>query len=97
MKDWEWSFPDGKPDQGLPTTFTTETSDGYLIAVTLQQNEDGLIVCTGLNIDSVDKNFIDDLQKQLLEWDLQDNNLPGKKVQFAKDKDLISFKISDFT
>jgi hypothetical protein len=55
MKNWEWSFPDGKPDQGHPTTFTTETSDGYVIAVTLQQNTDGLIVCTGLNIDSVDK------------------------------------------
>ncbi len=55
MANWDWSFPDGHPDKGLPTTFTTETSDGYLIAVTLQQNSDGVIVCTGLDIHTLDK------------------------------------------
>jgi hypothetical protein len=55
MSDWEWSFPDGKPDQGLPTVFITETQDGYQISVTLQKNVDGVVVCTGLNIDAIDK------------------------------------------
>lgn len=50
-----WSFPDGHPDQGGPTTFTAETNYGYSIAVTLQQNADGFIVCTGLDIQTVDK------------------------------------------
>lgn len=50
MRDWDWSFPDGKPDVGQPTTFTTETDDGYLISVTLQINDDGLLVCSGLDI-----------------------------------------------
>ena len=47
-------------------------------------------------MDLVDKDFIDNLQKHLIEWDLQDDNLPGKKVQFTENEKLISFKTSNF-
>ena len=50
MADWKWSFPDGKPDNGGPTSFTTETEDGYQIKVTLQVNSDGVLICSGLDI-----------------------------------------------
>lgn len=56
MSDWEWSFPQGHPDKGKPTTFETETADGYLISVTLMQNPDGVIVCVGLDIQLADSN-----------------------------------------
>lgn len=56
MRNWDWSFPDGKPDVGQPTTFTTETSDGFEIKVTLQVNEDGVLVCSGLDIQFKNKN-----------------------------------------
>lgn len=55
MRNWDWSFPDGRPNYGEPTRFTTETNDGYKIVVTLQQNEDGVLVCSGLEIDFLDK------------------------------------------
>ncbi len=48
-RSWDWSTPDGHSD-GRPTTFTTQDSDGYIYEVTLQANEDGVLVCTGLNI-----------------------------------------------
>lgn len=60
MNDWDWSFPDGKPDVGHPTTFTTETEDGYLISVTLQINDDGLLVCSGLDIQFKNKSSAPD-------------------------------------
>ena len=46
----DWGFPDGQPDRGLPTDFITETPDGYQISLTLQRNEDGVIVCSGISI-----------------------------------------------
>ncbi len=49
-KKWDWGFPDGHPDKGAPTEFTTELGDGYEMTLTLQENEDGVIVCSGLNI-----------------------------------------------
>lgn len=58
MRDWDWSPPDGSPDVGKPTTFTTETDDGYEISVTLQANEDGVLVCSGLNIQFKNKNLV---------------------------------------
>jgi len=60
MKDWDWSPPDGKPDVGQPTTFTTETDDGYEISVTLQVNKDGVLVCSGLDIQFKNKNLVSD-------------------------------------
>ena len=60
MRDWDWSPPDGKPDVGQPTTFTTETDDGYEIKVTLQVNEDGVLVCSGLDIQFKNKNLVSD-------------------------------------
>jgi len=48
--DWDWGVPNGHPDRGLPTDFTTETSDGYEITLTLQENEDGVIICSGISI-----------------------------------------------
>lgn len=48
-KSWEWSKPDGHAD-GRPTTFSTHDKNGYLIEVTLQTNDDGVLVCSGLNI-----------------------------------------------
>jgi len=53
-RDWDWGFPDGHSD-GRPTTYSTETEDGYSIAVTLQDNEDGVLVCSGLNIQFTEK------------------------------------------
>lgn len=55
MRQWKWSFPEGHPDQGLPTTFTTETDDGYEIKVTLQKNSDGVLICSGLDIQYLKK------------------------------------------
>ena len=60
MRDWDWLHQDGKPDVGQPTTFTTETDDGYEISVTLQENEDGVLVCSGLDIQFKNKNLAPD-------------------------------------
>ena len=49
-KEWHWGFPDGKPHMGKPTTFTTQTNDGFQITVILQENIDGVLVCSGLDI-----------------------------------------------
>jgi len=46
----DWGNPDGHPDQGLPTDFIAETPDGYQISLTLQRNEDGVIVCSGISV-----------------------------------------------
>lgn len=48
-RNWDWSNPDGHSD-GRPTTFSTQDTDGYTYEVTLQANEDGVLVCSGLNI-----------------------------------------------
>lgn len=53
-RDWDWGFPIGHSD-GRPTTYTTETDDGYSIAITMQENEDGVLVCSGLNIQYLEK------------------------------------------
>ncbi len=53
--EWVWGFPNGKPDVGDPTTFTTQTDDGYEIAITLQENVDGVLVCSGLDIQFLKK------------------------------------------
>lgn len=58
MSKWQWSFPDGKPDEGGPTTLTTETNDGYQIKVTLQVNDDGVLVCSGLDIQFTEKGAV---------------------------------------
>lgn len=55
MAAWKWSFPEGKPDEGGRTTFTTETDDGFVIEVTLQMNSDGVLICSGLNIQFKDE------------------------------------------
>jgi len=55
--EWVWGFPNGKPDIGDPTTFTTQTDDGYEIAITLQENVDGVLVCSGLDIQFLKKNL----------------------------------------
>ena len=55
--EWVWGFPNGKPDVGDPTTFTTQTDDGYEIAITLQENVDGVLVCSGLDIQFLKKNL----------------------------------------
>ena len=60
MRDWDWSFADGHPDAGQPTTFTTETEDGYEIKVKLQVNEDGVLVCSGLDIQFKNKKLSPD-------------------------------------
>ena len=43
-------------------------------------------------MDQVDKDFIEDLQQYLIEWDLNEEDLPGKKVYFTEDKDILSSK-----
>ena len=55
--EWVWSTPNGKPDVGDPTTFTTKIEDGYEIAITLQENVDGVLVCSGLDIQFIKKNL----------------------------------------
>ena len=50
----DWSFPDGHSD-GRPTTYTTQSNDGYELGLTLQENEVGELVCSGLNIQFTNK------------------------------------------
>ncbi len=52
-----WGPPNGKPDVGDPTTFTAQTKDGFEIAITLQENVDGVLVCSGLDIQFLKKNL----------------------------------------
>jgi hypothetical protein len=54
LRDWEWQVERGNFDGG-PNSLTTETADGMSITVTLQQNEDGVLVCSGLNIQVQDQ------------------------------------------
>jgi len=60
MRDWDWSPPRGRPELEQPTTFTTETDDGYEISVTLQVNADGVLVCSGLDIQYKNKKLSPD-------------------------------------
>ena len=60
MRDWDWSPPEGRPELGQPTTFTTETDDGYEISVTLQVNADGVLICSGLDIQFKNKKLSPD-------------------------------------
>lgn len=60
MRDWQWSPPYGHPDKGGPTVFSTETDDGYEIKITLQRNQDGVLVCSGLEIQFVNKDLAPD-------------------------------------
>ena len=53
-KKRDWGTPDGHCD-GRETTFTAENGDGYIISVTLQSNVDGVLVCSGVNIQYEDK------------------------------------------
>ena len=56
-KEWVWGFPDGKPHIGKPSKFTTQTKDGFQINVTLQENVDGVLVCSGLDIEFIKKDL----------------------------------------
>lgn len=47
---WNWGFPNGHPDRGQPTSFSTRLNDGYQLTLTLQENEDGALICSGLNL-----------------------------------------------
>lgn len=49
-RKWDWGYPDGKPDQGRPTKFIQDLDDGYEMELTLQANDDGVIVCSGIRI-----------------------------------------------
>ena len=53
-KKRDWGTPNGHCD-GRETTFTAENGDGYIISVTLQSNVDGVLVCSGVNIQYKDK------------------------------------------
>jgi len=53
-RKWDWGYPVGAPDRGLPTKLTTETSDGYEIQLMLQENIDGVIICSGISIQYLD-------------------------------------------
>jgi len=53
-RKWDWEYPKGSPERGLPTKFTTKTSDGYEIQLTLQENVDEVIVCSGISIQFLD-------------------------------------------
>jgi hypothetical protein len=55
--EWVWAIQVGNPNVGDPTTFTTQTSDGYEISITVQENIDGVLVCSGLNIQFLKKNL----------------------------------------
>ena len=46
-------------------------------------------------IDLVNKNFINNFQQHLIEWDLNEEEKPRKKVQFIKDN-INSFKTTNF-
>ena len=50
VKRWDWGPPEGHPELGAPTDFKTSLGDGYSMRLTLQQNEDGVIVCLGIDI-----------------------------------------------
>ncbi len=56
----DWGNPDGHAD-GRSTTFTADNGDGYEISITLQENVDGVLVCSGLNIQHIDKNVAPDV------------------------------------
>ena len=47
-------------------------------------------------MDKVNKDFVEDLQQHVIEWDLNKDKLLGKKVQFVEDDNMLSFKIADF-
>jgi len=49
-RKWDWGYPKGNPEQGRPTKFNQALDDGYEIELTLQPNDDGVIVCSGINI-----------------------------------------------
>ncbi len=49
MRKWNWR-PDIGNFDGRPSSLTAETDDGYSITVTMQQNDDGVLVCSGLNV-----------------------------------------------
>ena len=49
-KKWDWGYPEGRPEQGRPTRFKQLLDDGYEIELTLQPNDDGVIVCSGISI-----------------------------------------------
>jgi hypothetical protein len=53
-KKRDWGNPDGHAD-GSATSFTASNGDGYELTVTLQENVDGILVCSGLNIQLIDK------------------------------------------
>ena len=71
-RKWDWGFPDGHPNVGKPTKFSTQTGDGYEIELVLQENIDGAIVCSGISIQfqdslkSAPKNPINSRYFQLL-------------------------------
>ena len=46
-------------------------------------------------IDLIDKDFVNNLQQHLIEWDLNEDEKPRKKVQFTEDN-IILFKTLDF-
>jgi len=50
----DWNYFKGDFD-GTKSSMTAVLDDGYSIEVTLQENEDGLLVCTGLSISSQHK------------------------------------------
>lgn len=53
-RNWDWYNQDGNFD-GRPSSLTADTEDGYSITVTLQSNDDGILVCRGINIQFKDE------------------------------------------
>ena len=47
-------------------------------------------------MDQVDKDFVEDLQQHMIEWNPNEDDLLGKKVQFVEGNDILLLKIADF-
>lgn len=54
MEDWDWRPISGNFD-GRPSSISADTNDGYRILLTLQENSDGILVCTQLEIQFIGK------------------------------------------
>jgi len=53
--DWAWEFQGGNANSGEPTVFKTQITDGYEVFITLQENVDGVLICSGLDIQFLKK------------------------------------------
>lgn len=96
-KKRDWGTPDGHMD-GRAATFTADNGDGYLISVTLQANVDGVLICSGANIQYKDKSSapsipINSRFYQLLGFGEILNEVRGYYIEFANIEDKVFWEI----